>query len=43
MYPPAIQVEEDSYLFVTLDDVIANNLDMLFPGMHIESCNLFLG
>ena len=36
-----IQVEEDSYLFVTLDDVIANNLDMLFPGMHIESCNLF--
>jgi polyphosphate kinase len=27
--------------FVTLDDVIANNLDMLFPGMDILSCELF--
>jgi polyphosphate kinase len=27
--------------FVTLDDLIINNLDMLFPGMEIESCELF--
>ncbi|WP_316364943.1 polyphosphate kinase 1 [Candidatus Thiodiazotropha sp. CDECU1] len=38
--PRLIQVDE-SYTFVTLDDLIANNLDMLFPGMKIESCNLF--
>ncbi len=28
-------------LFVPLDDVIANNLDLLFPGMRIESCDRF--
>jgi polyphosphate kinase len=38
--PRLIQVGTD-YTFVTLDDLIANNLDMLFPGMHIESCDLF--
>nr|VFK22245.1 MAG: polyphosphate kinase [Candidatus Kentron sp. LFY] len=27
--------------FVTLDDVVAHNLDLLFPGMEIESCDLF--
>jgi polyphosphate kinase len=27
--------------FVTLDDLIATNLDMLFPGMEIASCELF--
>ena len=27
--------------FVTLDDLIVHNLDMLFPGMEIESCELF--
>jgi polyphosphate kinase len=31
----------DDYTYVTLDDLIANNLDMLFPGMEIESCDLF--
>ncbi len=38
--PRLIQVGTD-YTYVTLDDLIANNLDMLFPGMHIESCDLF--
>ncbi|MCU7905418.1 MAG: polyphosphate kinase 1 [Candidatus Thiodiazotropha sp. (ex Epidulcina cf. delphinae)] len=38
--PRLIQVG-DSYTHVTLDDLIANNLDMLFPGMEIESCELF--
>ncbi|MEW8529436.1 MAG: RNA degradosome polyphosphate kinase, partial [Candidatus Thiodiazotropha sp.] len=33
--PRLIQVDE-SYTYVTLDDLIANNLDMLFPGMKIE-------
>jgi polyphosphate kinase len=28
-------------LFVPLEDVIANNLDLLFPGMVIEACELF--
>ncbi|MCG6941072.1 MAG: polyphosphate kinase 1 [Thiohalocapsa sp.] len=27
--------------FVTLEDLIVNNLDMLFPGMEIETCELF--
>lgn len=27
--------------FVTLNDLMVNNLDMLFPGMEIESCELF--
>ncbi|MET0089284.1 MAG: polyphosphate kinase 1 [Candidatus Thiodiazotropha sp.] len=31
----------DTHTFVTLDDLVANNLDMLFPGMEIESCDLF--
>jgi len=26
---------------VLLEEIIANNLDLLFPGMKIESCNLF--
>jgi len=38
--PRFIQVDND-YTFVTLDDVVANNLDLLFPGMEIESCELF--
>ncbi len=32
---------DDNYTFVTLDDVIANNMDRLFPGMEILSCELF--
>lgn len=32
---------EDKNTFVTLDDVITNNLDLLFPGMEILSCELF--
>jgi len=32
---------DGSHTFVTLDDIIANNLDMLFPGMEIHSCELF--
>ncbi|MBT8419739.1 MAG: polyphosphate kinase 1 [Gammaproteobacteria bacterium] len=27
--------------FVTLEDVMRHNLDLLFPGMEIKSCNLF--
>ncbi len=27
--------------FVALEDIMANNLDLLFPGMKIESCELF--
>ncbi|UCB56151.1 MAG: polyphosphate kinase 1 [Thiotrichales bacterium] len=38
--PRFIQIGDD-YTFVALDDVIANNLDLLFPGMEIESNELF--
>jgi polyphosphate kinase len=31
----------DNDVFVTLEQVIANNLDLLFPGMPIESCEFF--
>ena len=30
-----------SRTFVDLADVMANNLDLLFPGMEIEACALF--
>jgi polyphosphate kinase len=30
-----------AHLFVTLDEVMVNNLDLLFPGMEIVSCELF--
>ena len=32
---------DGQYTFVTLDDLIVNNLDMLFPGMEIATCALF--
>ncbi|MGF1615590.1 MAG: polyphosphate kinase 1 [Gammaproteobacteria bacterium] len=38
---PRMLAVDNSHTFVTLDDVIANNLDLLFPGMEIESCDLF--
>jgi polyphosphate kinase len=38
--PRMIQVGDEN-TFVPLDDLIANNLDMLFPGMEIQSCDLF--
>lgn len=30
-----------SRTFVILDDVVSNNLDLIFPGMEIESCEIF--
>ena len=38
--PRFIQVGED-YKYVRLEDVITHNLDLLFPGMEIISCELF--
>jgi polyphosphate kinase len=38
--PRFIQVD-DKYTFVALDDVVTNNMDLLFPGMEIVSCELF--
>ncbi|MDJ0863423.1 MAG: polyphosphate kinase 1 [Gammaproteobacteria bacterium] len=38
--PRFLQVGHEN-TFVTLDDVMANNLDLLFPGMEIESCEFF--
>ena len=38
--PRFIRVGRD-HLYVRFEDVIANNLDMLFPDMIIESCELF--
>ena len=32
---------EDSSVFVPLESVMANNLDLLFPGMEILSCEYF--
>jgi polyphosphate kinase len=31
----------DEELYLPLEDVIANNLDLLFPGMVVEGCELF--
>ncbi len=29
------------HLYVPLEDVMADNLDLLFPGMHVDSCEVF--
>ncbi len=31
----------DEQVYIALGDLIANNLDLLFPGMHIAFCELF--
>ncbi|RLB46012.1 MAG: RNA degradosome polyphosphate kinase, partial [Deltaproteobacteria bacterium] len=31
----------DGHTFVRLEDVMANNLDLLFPGMHVVECGFF--
>ena len=38
--PRFLKVKGDT-LLVPLEDVMANNLDLLFPGVSIESCELF--
>lgn len=38
--PRFIQVGKET-VFVPLEDVIANNADLLFPGMVIECCEIF--
>ena len=38
--PRFLKVGDDE-LYVPLEEVIANNLDLLFPGMVIEACELF--
>ena len=37
----AVAENGPAHSFVMLDDVMANNLDLLFPGMQILSCELF--
>jgi polyphosphate kinase len=39
--PRFIPVEAGRHLYVLFEDVIANNLDLIFPGMVIESCEFF--
>ena len=39
--PRFIRVEPDRHVYVLFEDVIANNLEVIFPGMVIESCELF--
>lgn len=39
--PRFIRVESGKHTYVQFEEVIANNLDIIFPGMIIESCELF--
>jgi polyphosphate kinase len=32
---------DDEHLYVPLEDVMAHNLDLLFPGMEVDSCEIF--
>ncbi len=41
MLPRFVAVEGETTTFVTLEDIIANNLDALFPGMEIVDHGLF--
>lgn len=38
--PRFLQIGDD-YRYVRLEDVMSNNLDLLFPGMEIEACEPF--
>ena len=39
--PRFIRVDSGKHAYVLFEDVIANNLEIIFPGMVIESCGLF--
>ena len=39
--PRFIRVDSGKHTYVQFEEVIANNLDIIFPGMIIESCELF--
>ncbi|WP_409070269.1 polyphosphate kinase 1 [Desulfobulbus sp.] len=39
--PRFIRVDPSRHTYVLFEDVIANNLETIFPGMVIESCELF--
>ncbi len=39
--PRFVKVGAASRVFVDLVDVVANNLDLLFPGMEVEACSVF--
>lgn len=39
--PRFLRVEGEGLHFIPLEQVMAANLDLLFPGMHIESCDVF--
>ncbi|MCL2459563.1 MAG: polyphosphate kinase, partial [Desulfobulbus sp.] len=39
--PRFIRVDQIRHTYVLFEDVIANNLETIFPGMVIESCELF--
>lgn len=39
--PRFIRVEPGKHVYVLFEDVIANNLEVIFPGMVIENCELF--
>jgi polyphosphate kinase len=39
--PRFIRVDSSKHTYVQFEEVIANNLDIIFPGMIIESCELF--
>ena len=39
--PRFIPVEAGRHLYVLFEDVIASNLEVIFPGMVIESCEFF--
>ncbi|MGI6637628.1 MAG: polyphosphate kinase 1 [Desulfobulbus sp.] len=39
--PRFIKVEPRRHVYVLFEDIIANNLDVIFPGMVVESCAEF--
>jgi len=39
--PRFIRVDSGKHTYVQFEEVIANNLNVIFPGMIIESCELF--
>ncbi len=39
--PRFVKVEARRHVYVLFEDIVANNLDAIFPGMVVESCSRF--
>ncbi len=39
--PRLVQLESSEHRYVLLEDIMSNNLDLLFPNMEVDACDIF--